>query len=188
MIDIGKTDTSLQTSLITGVATSPEALSEKECKDILKLIGDTVTLGSDAFEYKFKGSVLPYTDETASVYGRLYDLAKVANDEVFFFEPLDMVENIMYCEFNEGDFIKWHTDMGAEEPQVGRKLGIVVNLSDSDDYRGGDLQFNTGHLIDCPRSMGTVIMYPGFLLQQTTPITKGTRKILIAWFGGANLK
>jgi len=187
MIAIGNTETILQESLITSPAVAPEALSSKECNDILQLIKETFKVG-DLKICKFNAAVLPYTDETAYVYGRIYDLIKVANEEVFFFDPLDMIENIIYCEFEKDDFVSWHTDIGPVAPQVGRKLGVVINLSDSDDYRGGDLQFNNGDIMECPRSIGTLIMYPGFLLQQTTPVTEGKRKILVAWFGGTNLK
>ena len=42
-----------------------------------------------------------------------------------------------------GDFYTWHTDAGADPYSVGtiRKISCSVQLSDPDDYEGGNVQF-----------------------------------------------
>jgi len=189
MIAINNNTNTIQESMITSPAVIPDCFDFDDCSRVLK-ITEVLTLQSVDVEnlVKLKTSGIPYEDSSAWLYGKLYDMAVVANEETYFFDPLDMVENIWYCEFDENDFHTWHTDITDHPPYVGRKIGMVVNLSISNDYRGGDLKFNNGHIMKVPRSQGSIIMYPGFLLNEIEKVTSGKKKILIAWFGGTNLK
>lgn len=131
---------------------------------------------------------IPYTDEWAWLYGRLYDIALYINSESFKFDPLDFTEHIMYCEWAEGDHFDWHIDIGDVHPYASRKLAISVQLSNSDDYRGGDLEFasspNPEHWYTVSRGAGSIIIYPTYLTHRITPVTSGVRKSLVFWLGG----
>ena len=49
-------------------------------------------------------------------------------------------ERIQYTHYNVGDFYNWHQDDSiANEIHQPRKLSIVVQLSDPEDYEGGNL-------------------------------------------------
>ena len=133
---------------------------------------------------RFHGTFIPYSDNTAWIYGRLYDLALEINQEAYKFDPLDMTEHVWYYEFAEGDSMNWHTDIGNGSPFSGRKLTVILNLSTSDEYRGGQLLFNTGEIMSAPRSQGTVIAFPGYLVNSTEEVRTGVKKVLVAWFGG----
>ena len=95
-----------------------------------------------------------------------------------------MTEHVWYYEFAEGDSMNWHTDIGNGSPFSGRKLTVILNLSTSDEYRGGQLLFNTGEIMSAPRSQGTVIAFPGYLVNSTEEVRTGVKKVLVAWFGG----
>lgn len=137
---------------------------------------------------RFHGTFIPYTDNTAWIYGRLYDLALEINKEAYKFDPLDMVEHIWYYEFSTEDSLSWHMDIGPGIPFSGRKLTLILNLSDSDDYRGGQLLFNNGEIISAPRSQGTIVAFPSYLLNSVESVKSGTRKMLVAWFGREHFK
>lgn len=131
----------------------------------------------------FKIAWIPYEDSTAWLYGRLYDVILLYNDESFEFDPLDMVERIMYTEFEECDEHQWHMDLADVPPFCNRKLTITVQLSSSDDYRGGDLVYlNSGY--SAPRSQGTIIAHPSYLIYSISPVASGKRKALTFWLGG----
>jgi|LauGreSBDMM110SN_4_FD.fasta_scaffold00908_2 PKHD-type hydroxylase len=131
---------------------------------------------------------IPYTDEWSWLYGRVYDLALWANGEAFKFEPLDFTEPIMYCEWESGDHFDWHVDIGDIHPYSSRKLAVTVQLSDSDDYRGGNLEFasspNPEYWYTVSRAAGSVVIYPTYLTHRITPVTSGVRKSLVFWLGG----
>lgn len=85
--------------------------------------------------------------------------------------------------YSPGDDHTEHTDMHPGSMQ--RKLSLTVQLSDSDDYLGGDLQLRCwGHLLTMPRIRGTVIAFPGWIPHRVTPVESGERKSLVVWAWG----
>jgi PKHD-type hydroxylase len=81
-------------------------------------------------------------------------------------------------------------DIGSQGFMPFRKLSVTVQLSDPDEYDGGDLQFWTGgqYPISGPRGKGNVVIFPSFLLHRVTPVTTGTRKSFVLWLGGGHYK
>ena len=73
--------------------------------------------------------------------------------------------------------------------KVHRKLSMTIQLSDDNDYEGGDFIFQK-NLIDIPpdskklRAKGTILVFPSFLPHAVTPVTKGERKSLVVWADG----
>jgi len=181
-----------------GFLTSPliieDVLDKEEITSIEKIIDAlhsseaTVNYGEkDDNVASFKLAWIPFNDNTAWLYGRLYDIVHMYNDESFEMEPLDMVERIMYCEYGEGDFHSWHLDIADVPPFLGRKLTVTVQLSSSDDYRGGNLTYMLdGYSV--PRSQGTFIIHPSYLLHSTEPVVSGTKKTLTYWLGGTKFR
>lgn len=75
-------------------------------------------------------------------------------------------------------------DFGAGEISH-RKLSISVQLSGSEEYEGGDLQFMINqNTVSVPRTKGTVVIFPSFILHRVTPITQGLRQSVVAWLAG----
>jgi len=99
-----------------------------------------------------------------------------------FFEPLQLAE------YQAGDFFDWHLDFGAG-PSSTRKLSLSIQLSDSDDYEGGDLEFRIDNrIIKAPRTPGTAIIFPSFVMHRVSEITKGTRRSLVGWVSGPSFR
>ena len=87
----------------------------------------------------------PQNLEWAWVYNKLHDYIKEANDVMWKFDLSTMNESIQYTEYygtQEGGY-EWHMDCG-EQIQNQRKVSVTVQLSDSHEYEGGDLEFNIG--------------------------------------------
>ena len=68
-----------------------------------------------------------------------------------------------------------------------RKLSITVQLSDPDDYEGGDLLMH--HVAAHPpadviRRRGTVLVFPSLVMHEVTRVTRGTRYSLVGWYLG----
>ena len=70
-----------------------------------------------------------------------------------------------------------------------RKLTAIIQLSDGEDYEGGDFEFGLtdkegNGLIKGNRTKGCLIIFPAFLSHRVTPITKGKRYSIITWMEG----
>ena len=135
-------------------------------------------------------SWLPAAIETEWIYDRLMELSIEANDDLWRFDLSHVRDSIQYTEYNAGKSKKvngkydWHLDVGSY-PGNTRKISISVQLSDPEDYEGGELElWNDSTPTICPKMQGTVILFPSYLMHRVTPVTKGTRKSLVLWVGG----
>ena len=118
------------------------------------------------------------------IYRRMAGAAIKTNNERYWFDLLGFHEQLQLTRYSAGDFFEWHLDFGAGDISV-RKLSITVQLSDPNDYEGGDLQFMINqNIIDAPRERGTVIIFPSFILHRVTPITRGKRESIVGWGAG----
>lgn len=86
--------------------------------------------------------------------------------------------------YEEGGSYQLHMD-GA--PGQDRKMTAVIMLTDHNEYEGGDLEFVVHpHSVKAPRTRGTIIIFPHWLLHRVTPITAGRRQSLnLGFFGSA---
>ena len=103
------------------------------------------------------------------------------------------LESIQYTIYESGgDHYDWHMDTFLETPNAyHRKLSVTVQLSNSNEYTGGDFELNDGTGNTLPndiRDRGTVLVFPSFLMHRVTPVTQGTRETLVAWFEGRKFK
>ena len=67
--------------------------------------------------------------------------------------------------------------------------GIAVQMSDGNEYEGGDLQFTDGpHIRTAPRDLGSAVIFPTHVMHKATPITSVVRKSLVVWISGPPFK
>ena len=111
-----------------------------------------------------------------------------ANRDVFDFDITDFAESAQVARYGaerEGHF-GWHSDVGEGRLAERRKLTIVVQLSEPDAYRGGDLEVMPGAgIIAADRARGVATLFPAFVLHRVTPVTVGERHSLTVWCHGA---
>jgi len=117
----------------------------------------------------------------------LWEYVKVANENAFNFQ-VENICDIQYTEYhsNKGGHYDWHIDVNwnGDEP-LDRKLSVTVQLSDPSEYEGGGFEFAECETPDASsRQKGTVLVFPSYLQHRVLPITRGTRKSLVAWFEG----
>ena len=141
---------------------------------------------------------IPQSDDWNWLYVRMMELAKEANDETWNFDLISADENIQYTEYyaNENGHYDWHQDVGPGDLASKRKVSITLQLSEDDEYVGGDLEitgggsgngvFETSHV--CPRGKGITVIFPSYMMHRVTPVTKGTRRSLVLWVGGSHYR
>lgn len=95
-------------------------------------------------------------------------------------------ENLQFTTYDSktNGHYDWHEDVFWErQDPFDRKLSFVLQLSDINDYDGGQLQLE--HWAPPPQDKlkrrGTVIVFPAFLKHRVTPVTAGIRHSLVCW-------
>lgn len=82
----------------------------------------------------------------------------------------------------------WQVDLGAGFSSS-RKLSYIVQLTNPDSYKGGDLKiWNVPIPEDVLRQQGTIIVFPSYCLHHTTPVTQGKRHFISGWIHGNNFR
>ncbi len=151
-----------------------------------KVIKATLS-GDQKYNDEIRKSSVIFIDNTAEndwLYHKLGSVAIKTNNESYWFDLLGFHQELQLTKYTEGDFFDWHLDFGAGEISA-RKLSVTVQLSDPDEYEGGDLQFMINQkIVTAPRTKGTVIVFPSFIMHRVTPITKGIRQSIVGWVSG----
>ncbi|MSP49951.1 MAG: 2OG-Fe(II) oxygenase [Alphaproteobacteria bacterium] len=117
------------------------------------------------------------------IYERLVSRALSINEQHLGFE-IEQTETIQFLSYAPGQHYDWHVDIGTEEMAL-RKLSIVAMLSPPSDYDGGELELLFGDRPSvAPRSQGSLIFFPSFVLHRVRPIGGGRRYSLALWLRG----
>tara|TARA_R110000782_G_scaffold201534_1_gene290209 strand:+ start:321 stop:905 length:585 start_codon:yes stop_codon:yes gene_type:complete len=167
---------------------------DKIYTDVAKIPAQEATTFSNTGDKSVRSSSIkwiPQNEEWAWLYEALMNYAEIANKELWGFDLIAAPELIQYTEYYdvEGGHYDWHQDIG---PGIGshRKVSITVQLSEADEYEGGDLQFWYGgqSITDAPKGAGVVVLFPSYLMHKVSKVTKGTRRSFVLWIGGEHYK
>lgn len=144
---------------------------------------------SDESVRKSKIKWIHHNMESHWLYEKLIKMAEEANEALWKFDLRGVVDSIQYTEYEEdGGHYDWHVDIGPATINH-RKISMVVQLSQADDYEGGELMLWNGQIPTvAPKGIGNIMVFPAFMLHKVTPMTKGKRKSLVFWLGGGSYK
>ena len=176
----------------------PESLM-KSLIDDLERVDENIFIKSQVNPYnsEIKDSVRKsqhcWIPSTLWIGGFLWHYIRMANKDNFLYDISDIENNmIQYTQYNKGDFYNWHTDMDIcdinEPDQLVRKLSFTLQLTNDDEYTGGNLEFadfdDSTYKFSVPKSRGTVIVFDSRTPHRVTPIESGIRKSLVGWVVG----
>ena len=111
------------------------------------------------------------------------------NGNHFGFENMQITEFAQFTEYSNGGFYDWHIDSDvncANEPPV-RKISMTCLLSHESEFEGGGLELMSEGKFARPKQ-GHAIFFASFIRHRVVPVTKGTRRSLVMWFGGTPFK
>lgn len=173
-----------------------QAFTPAQCKTIIQIgknaILDKAIVGRGLGKYdetfrKSRTSWLSPADGNEWIFQKLTDTAIYLNDSFFKFDLLGFAEGIQFTEYESpGGKYDLHVD-SMYNGNI-RKLSISVQLSDENEYEGGDVICNYGEELVMPRTQGTALAFPSYALHGVRPVTKGTRYSLVAWITGPKFK
>ena len=122
-------------------------------------------------------------DEIIDVNGKNFDL------------QLKFVEDLQFSEYTEEKrgFYTKHRDCGSKKSLDNyvdiRKLSFTIQLTDENEYEGGELIFHLDkEEKKAPKSKGTIVFFESDILHEVTSVTKGVRHSLVSWVQGPNLR
>jgi len=193
----------------------PEALTQQQCDDIQHAAAATeqiegIHFGHDENHRDSQVSWLydPHITDLIAA------LVRQANTEAGWRYDLQATEAVQYTRYHPQGRYRWHIDGNqdhhaarkfttqTEHPNpltftpfpklqgLVRKLSATVNLTNPEDYEGGELQircYDQLHTFNnAPR--GSMTVFPSFMDHQITPITKGQRHSAVMWYNGYPLR
>ena len=133
----------------------------------------------------------PRTEDTAKLTNLCTNLFVDINREHFGLD-IERIFNIQYTEYlaaNKGFYHKHIDSLIGRGEMYDRKLSMTIQLSDSNEYEGGNFEFDDSIIKEPPnkdilRQKGRVLIFPSFLPHEVSPVTKGIRKSLVTWIEG----
>lgn len=142
-------------------------------------------------ENPHRKSNVRWLSECQEVGTLLWDYTEKANQVLGVnVEPL---AEIQYTEYvgSEGGHYGYHHDVDwSRNDNYDRKLSITVQLSCPSEYTGGEFQFTEveNPPMDALKKRGSVLVFPSYLVHAVSPVTRGLRRSVVAWFEGPTWK
>jgi len=171
------------------------AFSKEECQSIINIAKDKgLTKGKTKGVTKdvrdSKVSWLYPLDNMDWVFRRVTDITLNLNERFFKFDLFGLNEGFQFTNYEapSGKYGK-HIDRSMNIPV--RKLSISIQLTDPEEYEGGELKLYDGDDKDAvvmDKAQGTLIIFPSYVLHEVMPVTKGTRNSLVTWITGKQFK
>ncbi len=175
-------------------------------------MGDS-RLHGDSLNKDKRNSMNAWVPTNHWVGGFIWHYIQRANRENFLYDLRCIDgESMQYTRYTEGQFYTWHNDAGLagqykpvsvgnrtegrgqdflnEKVEMVRKLSFAMQLSDPDDYEGGNIQLmdEGGKSYIAPRQKGSIMLFDSRTPHRVQKVTKGVRKSLVGWTVGPRWK
>ena len=175
-------------------------------------------LHGDALNKEKRNSKNAWISTNHWIAGFLWHYVCKANRENFLYDLTHIDgDSMQYTRYEEGEYYNWHNDSGIsihfkpefnvvggasinnedahldylnKQTEYVRKLSFTLQLSDPDDYEGGNVELineaNENYI--APRQRGTIILFDSRTQHRVNKVTKGTRRSIVGWVVGPRWK
>lgn len=186
----------LQTDHVENWAFMPDLFTKQECDIIIEygnslgletsVIHNNAEIVNDTTRKSEHTFIHPDDSQIDWLYQRLTDAVTTVNNKFYKFDLFGFGEGLQFTKYEApGSHYGYHVDR-IYNGQI-RKLSLTVQLTDENEYEGGDFQmFGSDKVLS--RKQGTILAFPSFMVHRVTPVTKGTRYSLVAWVNGKPFK
>ncbi len=179
------------------------ALNKETCQRIIDLGKDKWIKGRviqqessvGTVATKIRSSDVAWSDDDW-LYDICWDFLNTANVNSNWNFEISACEAMQITRYRKNGFYEWHQDgngftrLNIPEDELihgtTRKLSMTIVLNNN--YEGGEFEFfdHNNNLIK--EKMGTVIVFPSYMVHRVRPVTKGVRYSLVVWFSGQPLR
>ena len=173
---------------VIGGFTKNTNLTKKEEKILKKTRDSNVAWLNDQWIYN---EIIPYVNQ--------------ANKDSGWNFQWDTSEMCQFTKYRLNQYYHWHCDSFHSPYNTPndltkhgriRKLSVTVSLSNPEEYKGGELQFDLynqkrkKNIVTCKEILekGSLVIFPSFVWHQVKPVTKGTRYSLVIWNLGSQFR
>jgi predicted 2-oxoglutarate/Fe(II)-dependent dioxygenase YbiX len=157
---------------------------------------------------KAKNAWLP---STHWISGFIMHFVNLANTQNFCYDLTGLDgQTAQYTIYDKGEFYNWHCDQGVStfykpesnqvhghddkllkdklsvDSELVRKLSFSLQLSNDEDYKGGELQImdEADSIYEVPKKKGLLVCFDSRARHRVNKITSGRRKSLVGWVVG----
>lgn len=201
------------TGLPSDIINSLEKDLEKHFDDM----GDSKLI-NDVLDKDIRKSKNTWIPTTHWITGWLWHYVQAANRNNFLYDISYIEsESMQYARYGVGEYYHWHSDTSipvqykpqiqtsakesttddnylreraAIENELVRKISFSLQLSDPDDYEGGNIQFidesNQNYI--APRQKGSLIIFDSRTKHRVCKVRSGVRKSIVGWVVGPRWK
>ena len=174
----------------------PRVFSAEECARIRALPGDAALtehyrsrsrLLRPEFEQQshYQCRLLPLEPASQWLFDRLNQIIYSVNQDFFQFEIESLVATQRVV-MEPGDSLDWHLELGDGE-FAKRKLTLLLFLSEQRAADGGQLCFGSAPEPPHAQSLGSVMVFPAYLMTRIQPVLAGQLCFLQTWAQGAHV-
>lgn len=149
-----------------------------------------------------------WDDQTSWIGPFLWQYIQEVNERIFQYDLSSaFASEIHQLEYRPGHYYHWHRDdmvecrlqyapphftsVRQQTIEYVRKLSFSLQLSDEDEYTGGDLQIlpeNNDKVITVPKKRGTLVIFDSRTRHRIKPVKSGKRFVLVGWVVGPRWK
>lgn len=137
-----------------------------------------------------KISWVPVNNQTLWIYKKITDCINYVNESYFEYD-LTKMEKLQFTRYygDDNSFYAKHTDSNYGVIPDNRKLTFVLQLSDPNEYEGGELLLHQGkEPISIEKEKGLIVFFPSHVLHECTPVTSGNRNTIVGWVHGPKFR
>ena len=171
-----------------------QAFTKEECEKIIEIGNDRTQKQATIFnneQNKIRRSEVAWlypSDDLEWAYRRMTDIITDLNNRFFQFDLFGATEGFQFTKYTAPNS-RYGRHIDLTPGALIRKLSFTVQLSEPEDYKGGDLCLYLGEKPEVmKKEQGFVALFPSYVLHEVKPVTQGTRYSLVSWITGKPFK
>ena len=174
---------------------------------------DTSQLIDNVVNKDIRNSKNSWIPDSHWIAGWLWYYVQKINYENFKYDIIDIDSGtLQYTHYGVGEFYNWHQDGAIDtchipqtkvasknniskdqiilQGELVRKLSFSLQLSDPEDYEGGELEFldNQDEPFFAPKQKGAIVVFDSRVKHRVRKVTNGLRKSIVGWVVGPRWK
>ena len=173
----------------TRLATMPKVFTTGECAQLIASftprLKPAAIDGLDVTQsagLRKSSAVFVFPDESTNwVFKKLNRAARDVNEALYGLDADQFREGFQFTRYEVGEYYGPHFDIGPGRLSE-RKLSMTVQLSDPDDYTGGELLIYPEFV--AAKERGSLTVFPSFMCHNVLPVKTGVRYSLVSWVAG----
>ena len=199
-----------ETKLPSEIVTILEkTLEEKYDEELIKSVVDKG--GGTVVNEKIRKAKNAWLPSTHWISGFIMHFVNLANTQNFCYDLTGLDgQTAQYTIYDKGEFYNWHCDQGVStfykpesnqfhgyadkllkdklsvDSELVRKLSFSLQLSNDEDYKGGELQImdEADSIYEVPKKKGLLVCFDSRARHRVNKVTSGRRKSLVGWVVG----